>query len=354
MTEQTVKRPRGRPRKNQQVDLEKASSEGLAVSRLISDIGLKSKDGLLEVVDVYRDELKNICYKVTCSVCSPDTELSPDGCFTIRKCNFDQGNKPCGCSKAPKWKEQHYSVLVSRACKDKNYTLTSQQDFKGKLTRIVVKCNECGNERETNYDALLNSKSKCNGCWQKRKKLIFKADPKDVIEKVLTQCKIKNYHFVGFLKPYENNRSKFLYMCKEHGVKSCTVANFISNRRGCPDCATEMHSGSGFYGYYPKRKDEQDFFYVMKIGEYIKVGRSFDVEKRIESHKDKFKTEDIELLYTFSDKHQHIFKMEQDMLKYLKSLGYLLKDSPSPRETFKLGCEEVLFSKIKEVTCGRD
>ena len=40
MTEQTVKRPRGRPRKNQQVDLEKASSEGLAVSRLrMGEIG---------------------------------------------------------------------------------------------------------------------------------------------------------------------------------------------------------------------------------------------------------------------------------------------------------------------------
>lgn len=316
-------------------------------------IGWVSPDGNLKVIGIDKKENGKIFYKVTCEVCSPDTELYPEGYFISQKSNLINGSKPCGCSLNPKWKEHHYNVRSSRICNDKNLTILSVQKYKGKKTRVILRCNECTNELDMSYDTLINSDTGCVHCWNERKKLIHRTKPHDLIQSILLECKRRDYLFVGFEKPYKNNSSKFLYFCKNHGLNFCSVANFTFNHRGCPDCAAERKFNAGLYGYYPKRKDEQDFLYVLRIDDYIKVGRSFKVETRIGEHKNLFKSDNITLLYTHTSNHKEIFDMEQYLLKYLKSMGYLVKNSPSPRETFRVDCEELLFSKIKEVICGR-
>ena len=51
----------------------------------------------------------------------------------------------------------------------------------------------------------------------------------------------------------------------------------------CNGCAKDKRKelGNG-NGYYPERKDEQDFLYVLNFNnQFIKVGRSFDVDERM-------------------------------------------------------------------------
>lgn len=66
-------------------------------------IGWKSHNGTLEVIGVAGKQGYKTLYKVTCTECSKDPELFPDGYFVSLKDNLIRGKLPCGCSKNPYW-----------------------------------------------------------------------------------------------------------------------------------------------------------------------------------------------------------------------------------------------------------
>ena len=73
-------------------------------------IGWKSKDGRLEVIGII-EKSKHTKFKVTCTECSKDKELFPDGYFVSQKDNLVRGKKPCGCSRC-KWFDWQYLILA--------------------------------------------------------------------------------------------------------------------------------------------------------------------------------------------------------------------------------------------------
>ena len=81
-------------------------------------VGWKSPDGKLKVVGIVGKQGSNAIFKVTCTECSKDKELFPEGYFISLKGNLVKGQKPCGCSKKPEWKDWQYLILASRAAKD--------------------------------------------------------------------------------------------------------------------------------------------------------------------------------------------------------------------------------------------
>jgi hypothetical protein len=317
-------------------------------------IGWKSEDGLLEVIGIAGKVSGKSVFKVTCSVCAKDPELFPDGYFLAYKSGLDNGSKPCGCSKAYKWSKNQYLIRAARSAQSKNLKIIKIHDndnLKGKKARLDMECLICGYTYNTSFDTLINSPAGCKECWNQKKKIIHRTPSKEVIQKVLARCNDKGYSFVGFPNKYLNNRSKLLYLCPTHGVKSCSVANFcFKDGRGCPDCAADNKAlSTNTYGYYEKRKDEKDYFYVIKIGKYVKIGRSFNVDTRIREHARHFSSPCEEIMFVHEGTHKYIFDLEQTLIKYLKSLGYNDPNSPSPRETFTKDCTDILFSKIKEI-----
>lgn len=77
-------------------------------------IGWKSEDGKLEVIAIAGKQRCTTTFKATCTECSPDLELFPDGYFISNKGNLKSGQKPCGCSSSPKWYDWQYLILTSR------------------------------------------------------------------------------------------------------------------------------------------------------------------------------------------------------------------------------------------------
>lgn len=67
-------------------------------------IGWKSEDGKLEVIGIAGKQGNITTFKVTCTECSKDPELFPDGYFISRKGRLVRGQKPCGCSMY-KWED---------------------------------------------------------------------------------------------------------------------------------------------------------------------------------------------------------------------------------------------------------
>lgn len=59
-------------------------------------------------------------YRVTCSICSIDTELFGD--MWIRKHCLLKGTIPCGCSIIPAWSEEQYTIMCKRKADKLNVT----------------------------------------------------------------------------------------------------------------------------------------------------------------------------------------------------------------------------------------
>ena len=127
-----------------------------------------------------------------------------------------------------------------------------------------------------------------------------------------------NYDVIGFPDGYKNNRSRFEYVCKTHGKQNVSYHNFVNGGRRCGGCVKDLGNGNG---YYPERKDEVDFLYVLDFdGKFIKVGRSFDVDERIKSLRtaSKVPKKNIHKLRIFTATHQEIYDYEQELHSELK------------------------------------
>lgn len=139
-----------------------------------------------------------------------------------------------------------------------------------------------------------------------------------------------NYDVVGFVDGYKNNRSHFEYICKIHGKQNVKYHNFVNKSQKCGGCAKDENirrlreDGNG-NGYYPERKDETDFLYVLDFdGKFIKVGRSFDVDERIKGLRtlSKVSKKKIYKLRIFTATHQEIYDYEQELHNELREHNF--------------------------------
>lgn len=145
-------------------------------------------------------------------------------------------------------------------------------------------------------------------------------------------CLDENLKFVGWdhIKGYINSWSKFNWLCSEGHKCTSTVDNFLIQGNRCITCYKQKQKELGYYnGYYPERKDEKDFLYIMNFnGKYIKVGRAFDIDNRLNKRKSglidcsKVSRENIKILQVFTSNHQTIYDTEQWLHSELRERGF--------------------------------
>ncbi len=157
-----------------------------------------------------------------------------------------------------------------------------------------------------------------------------------------------DYDVIGFVNGYTGaTKTRFRYICKTHGGQSVSYTHFVNGGRRCGDCAREE---SSFYGYYPERKDEQDFLYILNFNEkFIKVGRSFDVERRIPELQRESGIQGIIKLRIFTATHQEIYDYEQELHNELRERNFQHYVDWST-ECFENDCQFILNKLL--VNCG--
>lgn len=283
-------------------------------------IGWESEDGKLEVIGIYEKSShgKHTLFKVTCTECSKDKELFPDGYFVSRKLDLIRGQKPCGCSKKTEWKDWQYLILTRRAAKDRFIVHGFAEKFKGAHTKLNLECTEDGHK----WAAVISSVIRGQGCPRCAGNI--RLTEQEALQNCIDICKEMDYEPVGFVEGcYKGSlKTRFKYICKLHGKQNVSYTSFVNNNRRCAGCARD---DSGFYGYYPKRKEEQDYLYILNFNdEFIKVGRSFYVDERInglkyESGVPKSK---IHKLRIFTATHQEIYNLEQEIHNELRERNF--------------------------------
>src|SRR5574343_31335 len=292
-------------------------------------IGWKSPDGKLEVIGIAgrSGRFNHIAlFKVTCTECSKDKELFPEGYFVSPKQHLVNGTKPCGCSKSTKWFDWQYLILARRAAKDRFIVHGFAEEFHGQTTKLNLECLKDGHKWTANINNVINNARGCPKCKYELQKEKRKTPEHIALQKCIDICKESDYEALGFPGGYKNAKSRFEYVCKIHGKQEVIYNNFVYQGSRCIGCWKDRKRdfGNG-NGYYPERKDETDYLYVLNFNDrFIKVGRSFDVDERINSLKKPSESgiKNITKLRIFTATHQEIYDFEQELHSELRERNF--------------------------------
>lgn len=79
-------------------------------------VGEIFNNGKLRVIGIHgKGNRYQTLYRVTCTECSKDPELFPEGYFISTKGNLLKGQIPCGCAKSPRWEGWQWLIRARRA-----------------------------------------------------------------------------------------------------------------------------------------------------------------------------------------------------------------------------------------------
>ncbi|AGH32043.1 endonuclease [Vibrio phage PWH3a-P1] len=147
---------------------------------------------------------------------------------------------------------------------------------------------------------------------------------------------------------YVNTKgSNLKWLCSEGHQNLTNVNDFLNCGNRCMTC--KKQDGS-YNGYFPHRKDEKDFLYIINFNnKYIKVGRAFSVDERFKGNKgllkcSKVSRENIKILQVFTSNHQRVYDTEQWLHSELRERGfeYNKKDGQWSIELFDMDSLPVL------------
>ena len=315
-------------------------------------VGWKSPDGKLEVIGIADETGKRgrKLFKVTCTECSKDPELFPDGYFVSTKSNLKKGQKPCGCAFNPRWKDWQYMILARRAGDKKNFIVHGfSEEFKNAYTKLSLECLKDEHKWVASIDEIVNGGRGCPKCAGN-----IKYTEQEALQKCIDICREMDYDVIGFPDGYKSaHKTRFEYICKTHGKQTVSYSAFVNGGRRCIGCwgdrQKELGNGNG---YYPERKDEQDFLYVLNFdNKFIKVGRSFDIDERIKGlkYESGVPKSKIHKLRIFTATHQEIYDYEQELHIELRERNFQHYVGWST-ECFENDCQFIL-NKLLD-SCG--
>ncbi|UNY40341.1 hypothetical protein KLEP7_gp135 [Pseudaeromonas phage vB_PpeM_ KLEP7] len=317
-------------------------------------IGWISDDGNFEVIGIEGKVTgKATRFKFTCKVCSQDKELFPKGYFIAHKGNLLRGQKSCGCGKGIRWNKEQFLILARRKAKGRFTIHGFSEDFWGCKTKVNCECIIDHYKWVASIRSIL-SKSKACGCKLCRVKAIKKRimiPYNTVMEQCRVICENNNYTLLGFVDGYEGVKSSVHYICGKHGLVKTSFDN-LSRGKICRGCWSDKQKESGnMNGYYKDKIDTQDFLYILNFNnEYIKIGRSFNVGRRIPQLKRESLCSNISIIKIYSGKHSNIYELEQTLHQKLRDLGFEHRESKWSTETFDISClpkvEELLTDKV--------
>lgn len=176
-------------------------------------------------------------YILKCDICSQDNELHGGGYFRSNKGGLLKGNMPCGCGASPRWTQDQFRILCTRAA---NQTKNKFVDFilpwKGNNTKIVMLCEKHGEWRTGNINSLIVKKVGCPACRGDAVSLAKKKPEKDMILSFMeTGCFTKGTHFTKSSRlTSQGQPSYWLVDCPECGqVGESTSNNLQQGKRPC-------------------------------------------------------------------------------------------------------------------------
>ena len=225
--------------------------------------------------------------------------------YLILKCNkcgnvwnttcydkFVNGNRVCpNCSPTKKLIKEKIIEKIKEICEEKDYEFIGfNGEYKGTNTKLILKCNKCGEEwSTTTYNNLKKKERKSHSCGRKNpSSMPSTLNEKKAIEKINKLLKNSSLEFVSFDENgyVGHNKTHVILKCKECGkinnhsyrclfnknvlCKSCEYNNKFSNKHATDiinkKCATLNYSFIGFDSENG-RYDGKDTYLILRCNE---------------------------------------------------------------------------------------
>ena len=139
-----------------------------------------------------------------------------------------------------------------------------------------------------------------------------------------------------------SSSSRVTFYCEEGHLNDKSLDTVFNTDGGCSLCA------EGLYGHYHSREPEKDYLYIIQFdNDYIKVGRSFDPNRRIGELIKTSGTENVKVLQLYTGTHKDVFEVEQYLHNTLTSYGYYHHESTWTVETFYKEALQITYDLLK-------
>lgn len=162
-------------------------------------------------------------------------------------------NKKHGCTKCAgvyRYTIEERKTQLLDVCRKHGYSLIEiNNNWKGALTKIKLKCNMDGYMWETRINDIINGSHGCPMCGG----VVPKAK-EERLEQVLNICKHENIIFLGFVDDYVHSKTRMKILCNCGHEYTTNIKRFVCNGSRCPHCAS--------YGYKPTKPGT---LYIQKL-----------------------------------------------------------------------------------------
>ena len=210
--------------------------------------------------------------------------------FTVSVSNKNRSTVPCGCSPKIEKLGEKYSedFLYDYKFNYKDSTITVKESFiKDKVLCRYFECSICSKDVELFTERFYTPSHKivkglpncpCNKSYRYTESQTALRCTRKALKAGLVFKGFKEYK-----GDYKSKNTKCILSCPEHGTwDTCSVDNFLRGR-GCPECAQLKRNAlkGNRNGYYSEKAEKQDYLYIIKFEDYIKVGRSFNISDRV-------------------------------------------------------------------------
>lgn len=225
----------------------------------------------------------------------------------------------------------------------------------GKVRVYDLECSVCSKDEElfpkgsitSSKGNLLSGRIPC-GCSKN-----YQWDKRQYTLKIARYCAENNLTFNGYVGGWRGNVTGVSFTCKNNHVwDTCKIHKVLGKEPAyCKYCIQEERN----WGYYENRVLDTDYLYIVRFTSesesFIKIGRSFNVEKRIGGLLRS--GYDVQLMLKFKGSHMDVYKQEQLLHKTLRKAGFCVTPLVSfagDSECFKIeALLEYIDIKLDEV-----
>lgn len=203
--------------------------------------------------------------------------------------------------------QKEYEQRIINACSSRGYKFIKWiEDYHGVRTKALVQCVKHGEWVSPGNNITIGNNF-CKKCYFENKKTPLAVREKEIIEK----CSSLDYEFLGWDDKYINQYSKIKIKCRKHGEFISTPTLLLHTGRRCAGCAA-----TGF-----KIKNKASLYILRSTsGEYVKIGISNHVEKRIKTLR-KRTPFDFNIIEIYQSNGVTVRSLEKDFHSHFESAG---------------------------------
>ncbi len=295
---------------------------------------------------------------VECHKCK-DLHLNAKVGLQLRKSQMEAKSCPCVCATCESYKEWEIKRIVLERLKGTGAVFTTEDEVITPKSKILVGFDLNKPLAKTTIKVLMKTEgsdikdflagdmSRIKGfvrIWGYKNlvKSVLKETGKDFIQPIpeedvkraiLERLSENNWKIVSWWGRYRSKaKSKFVWGCEYgHINDKSTPKNFLDNKTNCKYCNIKNSSGNG---YYHERVSEEDFLYIIDFKSYIKIGRSFDVGRRLKQLETTSGVKCLSIIALYKGTHKDVYTMEQSLHSLLRSVGNDYKKVNWSKELF--------------------